>query len=72
MKNISDRFNRGIGYFNQILGTLQIISFGNYYFKNTLQLRNARLINGMLCIIKAIHGLSKNHINTLEKWIDTY
>ena len=66
-ENISDRFNKGIGYVNQILGILHEISFGKYYFEQALQLRNAKLINGMLCSIEAIHGLSKNHIETLEK-----
>ena len=44
--NISDRYNKGIGYANQILCILKEISFGKYHFEQALQLRNAKLMNG--------------------------
>ena len=65
--NISDRYNKGIGYANQILCILKEISFGKYHFEQALQLRNAKLINGMLCSIETVYGLTENHIEQLEK-----
>ena len=64
--NISDRNKKGIGLVNQILGILREITFGKYYFEQALLLRNAKFINGILCSIEAIHGLSKKHIELLE------
>ena len=65
--NISDRYNKGIGYSNQILSILKEISFGQFHFEQALQLRNAKLINGMLCSIETVYGLSESHIEQLEK-----
>ena len=66
-RNIHDRYNKGIGHANQILGILKEISFGPYYFEQALQLRNAKLINGMLCSIEAMYGLTLAQIEKLEK-----
>ena len=65
--NITDRYNKGIGCANQILSILKEISFGQYYFEEALQFRNAKLINGMLCSIESIHGLTKSHVEQLEQ-----
>ena len=65
--NITDRFNKGIGYANQILSTLKEISFGQYYFEQALQFRNAKLINGVLCSIESVYGLTSSHIDQLEQ-----
>ena len=66
-ESITDRYNKGISYANQIICILKEISLGNFYFEQAIQLRNAILINGMLCSIKATFGLTLNHINKLEQ-----
>ena len=66
-QNINDRFNKGISYVNQILSILHEISFGHFYFEQALQLRNAKLVNGILCSIEALHGITKSQIEKLEK-----
>ena len=66
-QNINERFNKGIGYVNQILSILHEITFGQYYFEQALQLRNAKLVNGILCSIEAIHGITNSQIEQLEK-----
>ena len=65
--NITDRYNKGIGYANQILSILKEISFGQFHFEQALQLRNAKLINGMLCSIETVYGLTTSHIEQLEQ-----
>ena len=65
--NIHDRYSKGIGYVNQILGILHEISFGQFYFEQALQLRNAKLVNGILCSIEAMYGLTKAQTEKLEK-----
>ena len=65
--NILDRYNKGIGYANQILSILKEISFGQYYFEQALQLRNAKLINGMLCSIESVYGITSSHVEQLEQ-----
>ena len=64
--NITDRYNKGIGYANQICSILKEISFGQYHFEQALQLRNAKLINGMLCSIETVYGLTTSQIEQLE------
>ena len=59
--------NKGIGYANQICSILKEISFGQYHFEQALQLRNAKLINGMLCSIETVYGLTIRHIEQLEQ-----
>ena len=65
--NIADKHKKGIGYVNQIVSILKEISFGPYFFEQALQLRNAKLINGMLCSVEAIHGLTSAQVESLEK-----
>ena len=66
-ENIEDRYNKGIGYVTQIVGILKEISFGQFFFEQALQLRNAKLVNGLLCSIEAMYGLTNSNIETLEK-----
>ena len=65
-ENIKDRYNKGIGYINQIVGILKEISFGKHYFEQALLFRTAKFINGILCSIESIHGLTRKHIEKLE------
>ena len=69
--HINDRYNKGISYVNQILSILKEISFGFYYFEQAMQLRNAKLINGILCSVEALYGLTSAHIEKLER-CDSY
>ena len=66
-KNIEDRCKKGIGYVNQILSILKEICFGPYYFEQALQLRNAKFINGILCSIESMYGLTIKQVEQLEK-----
>ena len=66
-KDITARYNKGIGYVNSIASILKEISFGHYFFEQAMLLRNAKFINGMLCSIEALHGLTLSHIEKLEK-----
>ena len=65
--NITDRYNKGVGYVHQLLAILKEIYFGHYYFEQAIQLRNAKLVNGMLCSIEAMYGLTIAQIEKLEK-----
>ena len=66
-ENISDRQNKDLGCCNEILVILKEITFGRHYFEIALTLRNAKLINGMLCSIESLYGLTSSHIEQLEK-----
>ena len=57
---------KGTGHASDIIGILKEISFGYHYFDMALQLRNAKLINGMFCSIEALYGLKHSHIEQLE------
>ena len=50
-RNISERYNKGIGIGNQIKSMLKEVSFGTYYFEMAIMFRNSMLINGILCSI---------------------
>ena len=65
--NVLDRQSKGFGYCNEILVILKEITFGRHYFDIALTLRNAKLINGMLCSIESLYGLTITHIEQLEK-----
>ena len=69
--HINDRYNKGISYVNQIVSILKEISFGFYYFEQAMQLRNAKLINGILCSVEALYGLTAAHVEKLER-CDSY
>ena len=64
--NILERQKKGNGYVNQILSMLKEVSFGFSYFNMAMLFRSSMLINGMLCSIEAVHGITKPHVDMLE------
>ena len=64
--NIEERYNKGIGIVNQILGYLKEVSFGEYFFEMAVLFRQSMLLNGILCNSEVLYGLTKTHIETLE------
>ena len=64
--NIQERQNKGNGYVNQIVSMLKEVSFGYHYFDRAMLFRTTMLVNGMLCSIEALHGITKPHVNQLE------
>ena len=63
---IKDRYSKGISYINQIMSIMKEITFGQYFFEQAILLRNSKLVNGILCSIEAVHGLTLKHIERLE------
>ena len=61
-ENIVDRHNKGLGYTNEIIVILEEITLGHYYFESALTLRNAKLINGMLCSIESVYVINTRHL----------
>ena len=53
--NIEDRYNKGIGIVNQILGILKEISFGQFYFEMALLFRQSMLLSSILCILYGVN-----------------
>ena len=66
-ENILSRCNKSIGLINDIMSTLNEVSFGYYYFEIGILFRNSKLINGILCSIEALYGLNNTHVEKLEK-----
>ena len=66
-ENITDRYNRGIGKVNEILGILNEISFGPHFFEMALLFRSSILVNSMLCSSEALYGITNAHIEKLEQ-----
>ena len=64
--NIEERYNKGIGIVNQILGYLKEVSFGEYFFEMAVLFRQSMLLNSILCSSEVLYGLTKTHIETLE------
>ena len=64
--DIEERYNKGIGIVNQILGYLNEISFGEYFFEMAVLFRQSMLLNSILCNTEVLYGLKKSHIETLE------
>ena len=52
---------------NQIMGMLKEVSFGHHYFEMGLLFRDSMLINGMLCSVETLYGLTNSHIEQLEQ-----
>ena len=69
--NVQERYNKGIGISNQIIGMLKEISFGQHYFEKAVLFRQSMLINSILCNSEVLYGLSKTHIETLES-VESY
>ena len=65
--NVLFRYNKGVGIVNQIIGMLKEVSFGHHYFEMALLFRDSMLINGMLCSVKTLYGLTNSHIEQLEQ-----
>ena len=65
--NITERFNKGLGLVNEIIGLLKEVSFGYHYFQMAMLFRNSKLVNGILCSIETLYGLTNTHIEQLEK-----
>ena len=66
-ENILSRCNKSIGLINEIMSTLNEVSFGYHYFEIGILFRNSKLINGILCSIEALYGLNITHVEKLEK-----
>ena len=56
---------------NEGLVILKEITFGHHFYEIAITLRNAKLVNGMLCSIEALYGLTTSHLEQLEK-VDRY
>ena len=69
--NIEERYNKGIGIANKIIGLLKEISFGHYYFQMAILFRQSMLVNSILCNSEVLYGVSQTHIDTLES-VDKY
>ena len=66
-ENITDRYNRGIGKVNEIIGILHEISFGPHFFQMAMLFRSSILVNSMLCSSEALYGITNAHIEKLEQ-----
>ena len=66
-ENLKERVAKGNGIVNQILGLLDGISFGEFYFEMALLFRNSLLINGILYNMEALHGFKKKHLDIIEE-----
>ena len=65
--NINERFKKGLGIINEIMSVIKEVSFGYHYFEIGILFRNSKLINGIMCSIEALYGLTTKHIEILEK-----
>ena len=65
--NILERYNKGVGIVNDILGLLKEVSFGYHYFSMAMLFRNSKLVSGMLCSIETVNDLTNAHIEQLEQ-----
>ena len=65
--NIEDRYNKGFGIVNQIVSILKEISFGEFYFEMSILFRQSMLLNSILCNTDVLYGLTKSHIDKLER-----
>ena len=62
-KNIIDRYNKGVGKVNEIMGMLQEVSFGPHFFQMAILFRNSILISSMLCNAEVLYGVTQAHID---------
>ena len=60
--NVEERYNKGIGITNKIIGLLKEISFGHFYFEMAVLFRQSQLVNSILCNSEVVYGLIKAHI----------
>ena len=66
-ENILERFKKGVGIINEIIVTLNEVTFCHHYFETGILFRNSKLVNGIMCSIEALYGLNLKHIEILEK-----
>ena len=66
-QNVLERYNKGVGIVNQIISMLKEVYFGYHYFEMALMFRSSMLINGILCSIESLYGLTDGHIEQLEQ-----
>ena len=66
-QNIIERYNKGVGKVNEIMGVLQEVSFGPHYFLMAILFRNSILISSMLCNAEVLYGITQAHIDKLEQ-----
>ena len=64
--NIKNRVAKGTGIINNIFNILDNVSFGQYYFKIALILREAMLVNAVLYNCSVWYNLSKKDLKELD------
>ena len=65
-ENIINRYHKGMGKVNEIMGILQEVSFGPHYFKMARLFRDSILLYSMLCSFEVLYGITNAHIEKLE------
>ena len=65
--NIQSRCDKGQGIINQTVSMLEEISFGYYFFEIAIMFRNSMFLNGILCSSEVLYGVTKEHVEMLEK-----
>ena len=66
-QNIIERYNKGVGKVNKIMGMLQEVSFGPHYFQMAILFRNSILLSSMLCNAEVLYGITQAHVEKLEQ-----
>ena len=66
-QNIIERYNKGVGKVNEIMGMLQEVSFGPHYFQMAILFRNTILLSSMLCNAEVLYGITQAHVEKLEQ-----
>ena len=67
VKNITARCNKSIGTRNQIMGILQEVFYGKYYFQVAKVLRNSLFLSSLLTNCEAWYNVSKVETEMLEE-----
>ena len=65
--NIKSRCDKGHGIINQSISMLEEISFGYYFFEIAMMFRQSMFLNGILCSSEVLYGVTKKHVEMLEK-----
>ena len=61
--NIKKRISKGIGIISDIMNILERVTFGEYYFKIAMVLRESKFINGILTNTEIWYGLTEAETN---------
>ena len=64
--NIKKRISKGIGIISDIMNILERVTFGEYYFKIAMVLRESKFINGILTNTEIWYGLTEAETNEIE------